>query len=108
MSEEDKMMEELILSGALEVAGFDSDTQEITYNFTEKLKDVSPELHHEFNNYFHQEMMFLWEKGFLDIDFTQEEPKVSLTDKAFSEEDLSKLNPDRKYSLKEIIRILFQ
>ena len=35
------MFEDLILSGALEVAGVDIDTGEMLYNFTEKLKDIN-------------------------------------------------------------------
>ena len=112
MSKEDdqanKAMESLILSGALEVAGYDSESDEITYTFTDKIKDVSPELHTEFTNYFHQEMMFLWEKGFVDISLHEEDPKVRLTDRAFNDDEVKKLDKGKKYSLKEIIRLLTQ
>ena len=45
--DEDDAIDQLILLGALEVAGIDIDSGEPIYNFTEKLMDVSPELHKE-------------------------------------------------------------
>ena len=42
-------IDDLILSGALEPAGIDPESGEMLYNFTDKLKDVSPLLHQEVN-----------------------------------------------------------
>jgi len=44
MSEAGDKIEDLILSGALEVSGIDIDTGEMLYNFTDKLKDINPDL----------------------------------------------------------------
>ena len=104
--DEDDAIEQLILSGALEVAGIDIDTGEPVYNFTEKLIDVSPELHTEVSTYFSNETMFLWQEGFLDMDITEKNPTVRLTQKALDEIAVASLNKDRQYTLKEIIRII--
>ena len=104
--DEDKVFEDLILSGALEPAGIDIETGEVLYNFTEKLKDVSPQLHNEFSTYFSMEVSGLWEHGFLDMDITEESPLVKLTDKALDPKEVAKLSKDRQYTLKEIIRII--
>ena len=104
--DEDALLEQLILSGALEVAGIDIDTGEPVYNFTEKLIDISPELHNEVSAYFSSETMFLWQEGFLDMDITEKNPIIRLTQKALDEIAVSNLNKDRQYTLKEIIRIL--
>jgi hypothetical protein len=51
-------------------------------------------------------IIILWEKGYLDIDFLSDNPSVSLTDKAFIDEELSKLNSKDLWSLEEIKRLL--
>jgi hypothetical protein len=50
--------------------------------------------------------MYLWEKGFLQMDVTEKNPMVSLTSQAFDEEKIKSLDPSHKYTLKEIIRLL--
>lgn len=106
MEEEDKIIEDLILKGALEVSGIDIETGEPLYNFTHKLKDVSPELDQEIQTFFSQEMMFLWENGFVEMDITEENPIVKLTEKAFNNKEVLKLDKDKQYTLKDIIRQL--
>ena len=45
MAEEDNIIDNLILQGALQPAGIDLETGEMLYNFTETLKEINPELH---------------------------------------------------------------
>lgn len=104
--DEDDAIEKLILAGALEVAGIDMETGEPVYNFTEKLIDISPELHTEVSTYFSRETMALWEEGFLEMNVTEKNPVVRLTQKALDEIEVSNLDRDRQYTLKEIIRII--
>ena len=106
MSEAGDRIEELILSGALEVSGVDIDTGEMLYNFTDKLKDVSPELFKDISDYISTETMFLWAEGFLDIDVTEKNPMVNITKKALDDEEISKLSKENQRTLKEIIRII--
>jgi len=104
--DEDDAIDQLILSGALEVAGIDMETGDPIYNFTEKLIEVSPELHKEVSIYFSRETMSLWSDGFLDMDVTEKNPMVKLTPKAFKEEEVQKLSKEQQYTLKEIIRVI--
>ena len=106
MSESADKIEELILSGALEVSGIDIDTGDMLYNFTDKLKDISPELFKDMSNYISTEAMFLWAEGFLDIDVTEKNPMVRLTKKALDDAEVSKLPKEKQHTLKEIIRII--
>jgi hypothetical protein len=106
MSDAGDKIEELILSGALEVSGVDIDTGEMLYNFTDKLKDVSPELFRGMADYISTETMALWVEGFLDIDVTEKNPMVRLTKKALDESEVSKLSKEKQYTLREIIRII--
>lgn len=102
------VIEDLILQGALEFSGVDLETGEVLYNFTEKLKDVHPQLHSEQSKYFASETMALWENGFISMDITETNPIVSLTPKAFDSDEIKKLNKDHQYTLKEIIRIIMK
>jgi len=106
MSDMGDKIEDLILNGALEVAGMDIDTGDMLYNFTDKLKEVSPDLYEEMSNYISTETMSLWVDGFLDIDVTEQNPMVFLTEKAFDESEVGKLSKEKQYTLKEIIRII--
>jgi hypothetical protein len=104
--DEDDAIDQLILAGALEVSGIDMDTGEPIYNFTEKLIDISPELHREVSLYFSRETMSLWSHGFLDMDVTEKNPIVTLTPKALDQEAVSKLSKESQATLKEIIRVI--
>lgn len=101
-------IEDLILSGAVEVAGIDPDTGEMLYNFTDKLKDISPILHREVNNMFDSHISRLWELDMIDMDITLENPIVRLTKKAFHPAFISKLNEEERHTLKEIKRNLIR
>lgn len=101
-----QIIEQLILSGALEPAGIDMQTGEVLYNFTKKLETDFPEIHTHFMTFFSQETMFLWENGFIEMDVTEKNPMVSLTKKAFNQKEVNKLDKDKQYSLKELIRLL--
>jgi hypothetical protein len=104
--DEEQIIEDLILNGALEVAGIDMDTGEALYNFTDKLPIVAPELHDEMSRYFSRETLYLWQNGFLEMDVTEANPLVRLTDKAFDASETLKLEKESQYTLKEIARIL--
>ena len=104
---ENAVIDKLILEGALEIGGIDVENGEILYNFTNKLKEIMPELYNEHLNFVNSEIMWLWERGFVLIDdFTQYNPRVMITDKSLNAEEISKLPKDRQRSLEEIKRIL--
>jgi hypothetical protein len=105
MNNEDEIIEDLILKGALEVSGIDLDTGEPIYNFTKKMKEISPELYRESFTYFYTEVLKLWENGFVNMNILEENPIVSVTPKAFNKEEVKKLTKDEVFSLNEIIRI---
>lgn len=102
----DQVMDFLLLNGALEVAGIDQKSGEFLYAFTPKIKEIMPEVYNEHLNSVNGEIMKLWEKGFLNVDFLAEEPLVTLTKKAFDKEELSRLSQQDLWSLEEIKRLL--
>jgi len=104
----DSIIEDLILNGALEISGIDIDTGEPLYNFTDKMKSVNEELHNELYTYFTTETMALWEHGFIEINLLDEDPVVTLTDKALNAQEVLGLDKSEQYTLKEIIRIVMK
>ena len=103
-----KTMEYLILNGALQVSGIDSETGEFLYSFTHKIKNVMPDLYHEHMNFINSELMGLWEDGFVLIDFLSDDPTITLTEKALDSTEISKLSPQRQWSLEEIKRSMLR
>ncbi len=101
-----EMIDSLILSGALQVAGLDSETGDFLYQFTPKLKEISPQLYHEHVNHVNGELMRLWEKGLLDINISDENPIVKLTEKSFDQSELAKLSKEDRWGIEEIKRLL--
>lgn len=105
MNPDDKI-EQLILAGAVEVAGIDLDSGEFLYSFTEKIKEVDPEIARKSEEAFHSQVYLLWEMGFLNIDMTEDNPVVSLMPKALDENEVSLLNTELRLILNSIIEAL--
>lgn len=103
---EDKIIEQLILDGALEVAALDMETGDLLFSFTDKLQDVNPDLHNAMFTYFYTDVMNLWQHGFLEMDIDSDNPMVRLTEKALDIIEVNKLNSEQKNVLKEIVRIV--
>ena len=107
MKEEDFMFIDLIENGAIEYAGLNEEGEPV-YNFTDKLKDIHPDLFDIHQTQLNREVMFLWEQGFITVDLLEDNPDVGLTEKSFDEESINMLDDLYKSVLKEIKRILLQ
>lgn len=101
-----KIIDNLILEGGIEVAGIDPDTGEMLYAFTPKVKEIMPELYNDHLNFVNDELMVLWEKGYVNIDFFMDDPLISLSDKAYIQEEVDKLSKQEKWSLQELKRAI--
>lgn len=107
MTPEEVMLLELLDKGAVEFKGFDENNEPL-YSFTEKLKEVNPQLYALHNEMISIEVMTLWEKGFVDMDLLEDNPTVKLTKKSFDEDEVNGLNDHMKTFLKEIKRIYLE
>ena len=105
-SEEEKIINELILDGGLEVAAMDEDTGELLYSFTPKIKELMPDLYQEHIENVNSEVMNLWEKGFINLDLFEKDPIITITPKALNKEEIQGLSKQERWSLFEIIRLL--
>jgi hypothetical protein len=102
----DQTIDELILSGAVEIAAIDSITGEPLYSFSPKIKEVMPKLYEQHMTEVNRDIMALWEKGFLNIEMLTDNPLVTLTDKAFIDDEIVKIPKELQLSLSEIKRLL--
>lgn len=101
-----KIIDHLILEGGLEIAGVDSESGEILYSFTPKVKDIMPELYHDHLNFVNDELMALWEKGYVDIDLLMDDPIISLNKKSYDPKQTQDLSKQEKWSLQELKRAI--
>lgn len=101
-----QIIDDLILEGGLEVAGVDPDSGEMLYSFTPKVKELMPELYEDHLNFINAELMVLWEKGYVNIDFFKEDPLISLTNKANDPDEVAKLSKQERWSLQELKRVV--
>ena len=104
-SDENEMIERLILEGGLEVAGVDSEDGSLLYSFTSKIKELMPELYNDHLNRVNSEILSLWERAYVDIDFLAKEPVVTLTDKSFDPVEMSKLRKQDVWAIEELKRL---
>ena len=104
-SSENEMIEKLILEGGLEVAGIDSENGSLLYSFTPKIKELMPELYSDHLNRVNAEILSLWERSYVNIDFLAKEPIVTLTDKSFDPIEMSKLRKQDVWAIEELKRL---
>ncbi len=103
--EENEMIERLILEGGLEVAGIDSEDGSLLYSFTPKIKELMPELYNDHLNRVNAEILSLWERSYVDIDFLAKDPVITLTDKSFDPVEMSKLRKQDVWAIEELKRL---
>ena len=102
------LAETLILSGAVEVAGVDEDGK-LTYKFTEEAKNIAPELYNAYMQEFYSNLMTLWEKGFLSMDITEENPRINVVMSKFTDEEaVAQLTQKERNSLYFVVTAMKQ
>ena len=106
MSTEDELIKNLILEGALEVAGIDSENGEFLYAITSKMKEVMPDLYEDHLKTVNRDLFNLWEKGYVNIDLFLPDPIVTISEKAMDKNEISKLTKPEIWALEEVKRLL--
>jgi hypothetical protein len=104
--EDQDSLDYLILNGGIEVAGIDSSNGEFLYSFTSKIKDLMPRLYEEHIRDVNSNILKLWEKGFLNINFMENDPLITISSKSLDIEEVSKLSDEDQWHLNEIKRLL--
>jgi hypothetical protein len=104
--EEDQLIEKLILDGGLEAVAVDQESGELLYSFTPRIQELMPNLYSEHLNEVNANVMNLWEKGFINVDFFAQDPLITLTEKAVDSKSVSELSKQERWNLFEVIRLL--
>lgn len=105
MNSPDEYIEKLILAGAVEVSGITADG-EFTYSFTDKIKEVDAKLQERIDSMFIAEINELWELGFLNMNITESNPVVTLTERALIEKERLALEKRLQETLEYVMSIL--
>jgi len=96
--------EKMILEGVIEFSGMDEETGEMLYNFSPNIEETHPHLFEKVVSQIQQEIYILWEKGFLSMNITAENPLVQITNKALDEKAIAnELTRDEQRSLQIIM-----
>ena len=103
---EDDLINNLILQGALEVAGLDSETGEFLYAITSKMKYVMPDMYEDHLKTVNRDLLNLWEKGYVNIDLFLPDPVVTISEKGLDKAEISKLTKPEIWALEEVKRLL--
>lgn len=101
------IVDNLILNGGLEFAGKDPETGEPLYKPTDRLKEIDSRLSEEISTYFSEVTIKLWEKGFIDMDITEEDPVVKLGPKSFDAASIKSLPKEERLIIEEIVKVLY-
>ena len=64
--------------GALEIAGYDKESDSFTYCITPKMKELIPEFFEEHMKFVNQIAFDLWNQGYVEIMFEESGPMVML------------------------------
>lgn len=101
------IVDKLILEGGLEFAGEDSETGEVLYKPTDRLKEIDSRLSNDLSLYFSEVTLKLWEKCFIDMDITERDPLVKLGPQSFDALSIKSLPKDERIVMEQIIKNLF-
>lgn len=102
-----EIFDKLVLTGGLRFAGKDPETGQNMYIKTEMLKDIDPKLDFALGKYFSEMIMGLWEKGFINMDVTEANPIVNLSEKCFDVDQVKSLDANERSALKQLMKSLF-
>jgi len=100
-------IDRLILNGGIEFAGKDSETGELLYRPTDRLKEIDSRLSEDLSVYFSDITLILWQKKFLDMDITEKDPLVRLAEKSFDPNAIRSLEKNERVVIEQIIKALF-
>ena len=105
-NKEDELIKNLILQGALEVAGLDSETGEFLYAITSRMKEIMPDMYEDHLRTVNRDLLNLWEKGYVNIDLFLPDPVVTISEKGLDKNEISKLTKPEIWALEEVKRLL--
>lgn len=100
----DKIIEDFIERGLIEVHGIDSYTGDITYIITEKCKQEYPELFEEHFSFVNEMAFSLWQKGYIEMKFDNDgSPMVILKDLDYVNDVYPTISVEERHFIENMI-----
>lgn len=104
---EDFIIDHLLETGYIEIAGVDPETGENTYRVTELGRQMIPELHQEAMAGLNAISFRLWQKDMIDLTFDDEGmPRISLNENSYNEEKIMKLPQDERFTIRQFVQLM--
>jgi hypothetical protein len=94
----------LLEEGALEVSGYDNESDTFTYMLTDKCKEIMPELYEEHFKYVNEVAFSLWNKGVIELYFNETGPMVMYKSDVDYSEVSKTLNEDERLFIQSMNR----
>lgn len=98
-------IDNLLREGAIEFAGYSVENNEPLYLIKPKMNEFSPELYLELQQQFQNLIFSLWEKGFINVDWLQDDPIVHLTNAGMDDEKIRALSSLEKLLISDLKRL---
>ena len=89
--------------GALEIAGYDKESDSFTYCITPKMKELIPEFFEEHMKFINQIAFNLWKKEYVEIVFEESGPMVMLKEDVDYPSILDSLKEEERMFLENMI-----
>jgi DNA-binding PadR family transcriptional regulator len=100
----DKAIERLIEMGFVEIAGYDSISDQFTYQITERGRTEFPDLFNEHMSYINQLAFNLWERGIIEMKFDVDgTPMVIPKDIEYTKTIMQTLEQDERFFLENLV-----
>jgi hypothetical protein len=80
MLDPQEIISAMVEQGALEIDAMDSETGEIVYKVTDRLKEIAPAFYREISDQAYRDILSLWDKGLLEMNILLDSPEVSPTE----------------------------
>jgi hypothetical protein len=105
INEEDvnNILAKFIEEGIVEVHGIDSYTGDFTYKLTPKAAKVFPELYEEHFAFVNELAFVLWEKGYIEMKFEDDGPRVMLKDIDYQKEVFPLISQEERHFIENML-----
>jgi len=95
----------LVQEGALEILGYDSVSDQITYKISKKCKEIYPQLYYSHFEHVGELAMGLWQDNIIDIIFKKGQTIVGITEEQakYIKNNLNSFDDDKRLFLESIL-----
>jgi hypothetical protein len=104
MIDPQEVISAMVEQGALEIDAMDTETGEIVYRVTDRLKEIAPSFYKEISEQAYRDILSLWHKGLLNMDILSDSPEVSPTEEGLDRSNWKDLSNGESGIMNTIMR----